>query len=90
MKQQNIHKLYQVKQMVMECPHLECSRGITETLNSVLLDENGPRAVLYPFNDQEKTILELSREGMVTQNIALKLGLDEEIVRNVVEAPMTI
>ena len=87
MKQHNIQKLYQVKHMVMECPHLECSRGIIETLNSVLWDESGPRAVMYPYNDQEETILELWREGMALENIALKLGIDEGIVHLVVGAP---
>lgn len=86
-KQLNIQKLYQVKHMVMECPHLECSRGIIETLNSVLWDENGPRAALYPYNNQEETILELWRENMAPENIALKLGIDKEIVQIVVEAP---
>ena len=87
MKDQSIRTLFQVKQMVLECPHLPCSQGVIERVNSVLLHEAGPRAVMYPYNNQDETVLELWHEGMMPDTIAQKTGIPQDIVEGIIEAP---
>ena len=87
MKDQSIRTLFQVKQMVLECPHLECSNGIIEKINSVLLNEVGPQGVLYPYNNQDETVLELWHECHSIEYIAAKTGVPQDIVQNIVEVP---
>ena len=87
MKDISIRTLYQVKQMVIECPHLPCSKGITEKVNSVLLNEVGPQAVLYPYNNQEETVLSLWHECHSVEYIAQKTGVPKDIVEGIIDTP---
>lgn len=63
MKQQSIHDLWTIKQMVLDCPYphthlmeheqyLQCGTAIIERINKVLLEENGAEAVLYSHDKE--------------------------------------
>jgi len=73
MKLESIKRLHQVKKtLVREGNHCE----LIEEINSVLLHENGIGAVLYPYNNLKEQIENLQREGMPTEAIILKVGLE--------------
>lgn len=57
MKQQSIHDLWTIKQMVKGCPHTKCGTAIIEKANKVLLEEGGAEAVLYhPMGSPDEAI----------------------------------
>jgi hypothetical protein len=51
MKQENITKLCQVRHILTQHPEWTGSVDLVQTINSVLLDENGPGAVLGVCNE---------------------------------------
>jgi len=90
MKQSNVRKLYLVKQMMLKSQEEDIRNKVIQIVNSVLLDENGSKAVLYPYNSLRENILQLWGEAMKPKDIAAKLNLSEdgeEIVLCVIEDP---
>lgn len=88
MNMKSVNKLYLVKQMVA-CALVdneEVRDRIIEEINSVLIEEAGAAAVLYPYNQMNTEILALWKEHMAPKEIALKLGLDEDVVSSFLEA----
>ena len=81
LKQENIRKLYLTKKQVKDNPKA------VELINSVLLSENGAKAVLYPYNDQVELILSKWAEAKSPEKIAEQLNIDEEVVLCVIEDP---
>ena len=73
MYQRNIHRLWKAKRAINGSHN---SKRIISLINSVLLEENGPVAVLYPHQDRDQEIVALYGEGMSPSQIAQKLGLD--------------
>lgn len=88
MDKQSIHKLWKVKRLLNGAIN---SKKAVQLINSVLLEENGPVAVLYPYNNQAQEIIALYGEGMSPAMIAKKLGTDGDgdigPVMDAIEAP---
>ena len=88
MNKQSIHKLWKVKKLINGSFN---SKKAVQLINSVLLDENGPVAVLYPYNNHDQEIIALYGEGMSPDMIAKKLGVDGDgdigPVMDAIEAP---
>jgi len=92
MKLKSIKDLYLVKLTVLNNMEKELAKQIMSTINSVLLSEGGIKAVLYPHNGLEETILQLWDEAKNPKYIAEKLGLGEdgeEIVLCIIEDQTT-
>ena len=88
MKQKSVKDLYLVKQILLNGTTVTNDSIIgkaIQLINSVLLDEGGTKAVLYPYNSLEETILQLWGECMKVEDIAIKTGVDVDIVQCVVE-----
>ena len=73
MYQRNVHKLWKAKRLADRLP---IGKKIISLINSVLLEENGPVAVLYPHTNMDTEIVALHSEGLSCDQIAQKLGLD--------------
>ena len=92
MKLKSVKSLYLVKQTVLNNMDKRLAKEIVSTINRVLLEEDGSKAVLYPYNSLQETILQLWDECNNPKHIAEKLGLDEdgeEVVLCVVEDQTT-
>jgi hypothetical protein len=76
MKLGNVKKLYLVKQTIIKLDlPVETKNRLIQAVNSVLLDEGGVGAVLYPNNSPDQQILHFWSEGMNPEDIAKKLCL---------------
>ena len=88
MNMKSVAKLYLVKTLAA-CALVdneEARDRIIEEINSVLIAEAGASAVLYPYNSMTTEILALWKEHMAPKDIALKLGLEEDVVTSYLEA----
>lgn len=88
MKLKSVKDLYLLKRTLLKLDDKELSSKAIQFINKVLLAEGGSKAVLYPYNDLEETILQLWGEAMCPKDIAKKIGLGEdgeEIVLCVIE-----
>ena len=79
MKLKSVKDLYLAKKVILrEAQDEVCKNKLTTLINKVLLAEGGSKAVLYPYNSLEETIIQLWGEAMSPRDIATKVGLDEE------------
>lgn len=92
MKLRSVKDLHLVKKILLDTPSESTVKEAITKINSVLLREDGTKAVLYPYNSLQETILQLWDEARDPKYIAEKLGLDEdgeEVVLCVVEDQTT-
>jgi hypothetical protein len=95
MKLKSVKSLYFVKQSIIRLqPPEGVKKKIIEAINSVLLDEGGAKAVLFPYNSLEQQILCFWGEGMKPEDIAIKLSIldcegnpDIDTVGSVLDTP---
>ena len=65
-----------------------CRDIALQAINSVLLEEQGAGAVLYPYANETAGVLSLwNTEGMMPAAIALKTGIPEDVVEDIIEDP---
>lgn len=87
MKPQSIHRLFRVKKLVLQAMSTSCRDMALQAINSVLLDEEGADAVLYPYANETTGVLSLWCEGMMPKAIALKTGIAQDIIEDIIEDP---
>lgn len=78
-KLRSVKDLYLVKQMVCESEaEVDTKNLILETINKILMSEGGAKAVLFPYNALEASIIQLWKESTHPKDIARKLGIEDE------------
>ena len=87
MQARSMENLSKLKGLILNFMPLSCKVEAVQAINSVMLAEDGPAAVLTPHNNQTGRILALWHKGLMPQRIALELGLAQDTVESVIEDP---